>query len=667
MSAGQTVITYNGITITNCVTEQFSQEAVFDDSGTDLLFHKFTIEVTGFVTGLLLPVTNIPASQNRNSMFSTNFLSTLSPGDDGYPNPTLQEVAIRADLLEPRKEFVMRLGVMQNNPLGVMQNNPQTANPKFVDGTVLLWAKPYPPPAGPTSLPAWKSVSPASPGSIGQNTGSPVTADRSGYDLNNGPKCLSVSLHQITGNTIFHVRVRFEVCKLECDRNGQALHNNNGVLSNRWSVADDIDENFMTTRRFQGVLRVTTANLNAHEFRTLVVPPLQPGFYRKSMTFNVSEDGLKLAYSVIDRETVWSAPKPATKWHLNHKETSGGATGMTIGEATCELSGDRNTDDQRVLIKTAIAIVMSKLYFAGGNNAHIPEEMTVVTEYGNDAHKVSVYMRVSRVLMLHNFMGMMHETLGTGVLASDPNIAASPAAGYNPNLSRGSRPGDKIEVSGPITIATAWRAYLQSPCDEDHAIELARDAKPETPKPADTAYTLKISPASSIPDTPAGYISAEHQQFPYTYWEMQSLYDADQNNVALPIARSGQYLPQEATQAIVSLAPPTWKRIVRVSGTRVGKEPDLPKIPKTYTIPGPGPGRMAVLIGREKISAHPPAKTLDGKNLYRVDIDFQYALTHEPQPTDPLPIGFLPWQNNAVGYKLPATTFNVTSAKAGIS
>lgn len=636
MASGQTVIIYNGITLTNCITEQFSQEAVFDDSNTDLLFHKFTVEVTGFISGM-----GPSGSGLKNSVDGPS--SITSPADPAY-----QEVAIRAALLEPRKEFSMRVG----------------ASTLLQGGTLLLWAKPYPATVGPTPLPSWKSPSPQSPGTA---PGTPTVADRSGYDLNNGPKCLSVSLSQITGNTIFHVRVKFEICKLECDTHGQALSNNKGVLSNRWSVADDIDENFMTTRRFQGVLRVMTSNLNAHEFRTLVVPPLQAGFYRKSMTFNVSEDGLKLAYSVIDRETVWAAPKPATRWNLSHKESTGGGTAMTVGEATCDLWGDRNTDDQRILLKTALAIVMSKLYFAGGNNIHIPEELTAVTEYGTETHKVSVYMRVSRTLLLHNFMGMMHETLGTGISPANPNIAASPAAGYDPTLSRGARPGDKVEVSGPLSIATAWRAYLQSPCDTDHGIELARDATPETPNPPDTAYKLTVSPSSTIADTPAGYISADHKQFPYTYWEMQSLYEADENNVALPVARSSQYLPQQATQVIVSLGPPTWRRIIRISGTRVGKEPDMPQIPKSYAIPGPGTGRMAVLVGEKKISSHPPTKTLDGKNVYRVDIDFQYALTHEPRPSDPLPIGFLPWQNNAIGYKLPAASFSVVPTKSGIS
>lgn len=638
MPAGQTIITYNGITITNCVTEQFSQDAVFDDSGTDLLFHKFTIEATGFISG------HGPTSAGlRNSVDGPT--SVISPADPAY-----QEVAIRAALLEPRKEFTMRVG-------GTFSNT------GISGGTLLLRVMPYQQTTGPTPLASWKSASPGSPPGL---PGNPVVGDRGGYDLNNGPKCLSVSLTQITGNTLFRVRVRFEVCKLECDQHGQAIRNNSGVLSNRWSVADDIDENFMTTRRFQGVLRVMTANVNAHEFRTLVVPPLQPGFYRKSMAFNVSEDGLKLAYTVIDRETVWSAPKPATKWYLSHKETTGGSTAMCIGEATCQLWGDRNTDDQRVLLKTALSVVQSKLFFAGGPET-IPQELTATTEYGSDSHTVIVYMRVMRPLVLHQFMGMMHETLGTGLSPANPFIAASPAAGYDPNKSRGSRPGDKIEVSGPLEITTAWRAYLQSPCDEEHALDLARNATPETPKGIDVEYTLNVSPSSSIPDTPLGYINPEHETFPYTYWDMQSLYTSQQNRVAMPIARSSNYLPAQATQAVATLSPPTWRRVIRCSGIRVGKEPAMPKFPVSYTLPGPGTGRKATMVGDKKISVHPPTKTLDGKNMYRIDVDLEYALTHEPQPTDSLPVGFLPWQNNSIGYKLPASSFSVAPVTAGIS
>ena len=115
------------------------------------------------------------------------------------------------------------------------------------------------------------------------------------------------------------MEAEFEICKLECDEFGNA-YNTSGVLNNRWSVIDDIDGNFRTTRKWSGVLRAATSTINANSFRGFVVPPLQPGLYRDSMSFRVSEDGLNLRYEITDIEAFFSPPAPATKWSMEHTE-----------------------------------------------------------------------------------------------------------------------------------------------------------------------------------------------------------------------------------------------------------------------------------------------------------------------------------------------------------
>ncbi|MGH7743988.1 MAG: hypothetical protein ACREQ5_04110, partial [Candidatus Dormibacteria bacterium] len=51
MSTG-TDVTYGTVTIASCQTLRFAQEAVYDDSGTDLLYQKFLIRVQGYIYNL---------------------------------------------------------------------------------------------------------------------------------------------------------------------------------------------------------------------------------------------------------------------------------------------------------------------------------------------------------------------------------------------------------------------------------------------------------------------------------------------------------------------------------------------------------------------------------------------------------------------------------------
>lgn len=122
MPNGQTLITYNEVELTNCVTEQFAQEAVFDPSGTDLLYHKFTVTVTGYCIG-----------DNRSSNYTIDSFRKFAPGGQlptsgDSPNPTVGEVWIRSHLEKPRHDFEMRTGV-ERHPDGT----PDTST-----GSVLL-------------------------------------------------------------------------------------------------------------------------------------------------------------------------------------------------------------------------------------------------------------------------------------------------------------------------------------------------------------------------------------------------------------------------------------------------------------------------------------------------------------------------------------------------
>ena len=116
MAAGQTVVTYGEMTITNCLTQPggFAQEVVFDESDTDMVYYKFTVRVTGHMHGMpgIITVGTLPNYGNGSASKS--------------------ESAVRY-LVAPRKTFTMRMGCDQN------QNGGTVIEPSALRGCTIRW------------------------------------------------------------------------------------------------------------------------------------------------------------------------------------------------------------------------------------------------------------------------------------------------------------------------------------------------------------------------------------------------------------------------------------------------------------------------------------------------------------------------------------------------
>jgi len=160
MAAQQTgtTLVYNGVEIRKCLTRNFRQENVYDQSNSDLLFHRFTVTVVGYVHG----------TQN----FTT--VGIVPPGFS-TSDATVNQRIIRALLLEPRKRFDMSVG----------------------DETLL-------------------SCAPRITGPDDQKIDNNVHKG----DLDSGPKPKHCNVTMIAGTRMYQVEYEIEICKLECASNG---------------------------------------------------------------------------------------------------------------------------------------------------------------------------------------------------------------------------------------------------------------------------------------------------------------------------------------------------------------------------------------------------------------------------------------------------------------
>ena len=539
----KTIVQYNGITLHNVLTRSFSQEAVYDDSHTDLLYQKFTIRVVAYVHGL--------------SNSTTVRTEPISPNASAVPT----HILIRHKLMEPRGDFRFTVG------------------------------------------------------------GLDLLIDDSPSDRNNGPKPLRCDITHLAGSGVFRVEFEIEICKLECAYD----QNSAGVLSNRWSVDDEINADWYIRRTVRGRLRLARADLNPQAFRGWVVPPLLNGFRRESMTFTSTPDGLNLDYIIADQQIHASSPSPATTWEATHTESTG--DGVTcFGEINVTLHGPAGAD-KKVLIQLAAQIMEAKLGVAKDNfesKKYMLEQAAIV----DHLHENSIEFR-ARVKRAEgsDFFGIIGEELGKPLALQN----------YNPHKS-------PVPASAAMASpAGLFACYLQSPCNDQHRIQQAT-ATANTGIDGDRTETAITYYTGDLPSTHSTQYTYEHRTNLYTHYRIFSKYVVNQNKLQLPIAAGSSNLSDGPSAVFVRLAPATAKRIIDLEADRVG---DWPGVIAFQDYEDGALGRAHLL--KHSLDTEPPQITADGiTRMYVVKAHYEFGLERAPAPGQMKSLA-LPWQLVATG------------------
>lgn len=576
----KTTLTYNGITLNHCLTKVFDQEAVYDDSGTDYLYTRFRLSVVGFIHAFG------DVAFNGSSEFTGPGATPVQEGGSA----SIQEVYVRHALMEPRKRLVYR----------------------FWDGAEpILDAE-------------------------------PATDSRfKDCDVNNGPKPESLRLTRIVADRNFRAEYTIVVCKVECFENG-ADASRGAVLNNRWRCTDQVDGNWYTTRTTEGKLTLSTSYVNPHSFRHIALPRLSSGFKREAMHFVASEDGLHLAYTIVDREVPFAAPHPATSWSVSHTETVGsGMLGM--GECAVRLDGPRNANKAK-MISIAAAIIAHKLAV---RTASIVKLFSITDLSGDSVNAIEARANVQHLPTpkanddpiltnqdITDLLGRVGKRIGRPVTDQiSPDMA-----GYNPDISRA--PGPR----GPIDVIQALSTHLQSACDlDDHSHQELGIAANDPPDRGQDTTTITASVVPTPEDVPSPRLSTDHTQALYTYFQAVSQYRFDSLKVAMPVGRNrGATSGADVDTTVVRLGPKQCRRTLRISVERVGKPPQLP-VPETYADEN---GIRNSLMDYD-IHPHAVDLTADGQEIHRIEAEYVFALSRAPSNTEQLRLPSVPWLSSS--------------------
>lgn len=610
-----TWIRYGEVTLKNVLIRSWQSEPVFDDSDTDLRCMRHVITVSAHVvsTENYSDATARPQPTNRIGVWIDND-NDASPDDE--QKAVLHFNNVKGLLLQPRKYFRLDMGV------------PLTG---AATGTTMLEVQPMEPRAG-----YW-----------------------TGYDLRNGPKPRSCTVTKVISDKVLAVDWTIEVNVLICDKEGEGPDRTSTVLTNRWTVEDDIDGNFATTRTISGRMTISNGNLTPHTFRGLVVPRLQPGFRRESMRFVSSKDGLELDYTIRDREIGYSAPKPATSWSLRHTESAG--DGM-MARASCQVSLRSHRDiSHHDLILVAMRCIQSKCFVDLHFDQFIVEDLQLTDYYGDDGHGVEASARVRRAPGGERLadgqlkaVRIITKEIGRPIEAADLQ-----PDDYDRNRSYGGYDTDDIHVEGRLTFQAAFATYLQTPCDDNHAIGTSGEQAVEEDRY--DRGVVEITSASvdgDLPTQPETQLHASHVEYPYATYRVESKYLTDDHTVGLPIAAQlpassststgGSGMGSTKTQSFVMLSPPTSRRIMRIEAQRVGRQPSIPDMPREYDYQVNGVPAKAHRLSFV-LSPQSPERTSQGGMVYTTLAEAQYGMEIVADVLNQdLPIGPLPWLDDAI-------------------
>ena len=624
-----TTIIYNDVILRDCETKSFEQRIEYDESNTDLMYSRFRIRVAS----------TLAATRYPDQSFGIH-----PPSGD---TATQRQKLIQKLLSQPRKDFWMLIdsGVanerMKPSELAALASPLNTG----VDDHLLIST------GSPDGL---MSLHPLS-----SQYGSGDTVARIDViDVENGPKPTSVNVTEIIGGRTFRVEFEIEICRKLCVAGndtqppyeiwGNIVPTGSLVLSNRWTIDESKDEDWITTRVLQGTLRVANKAIWPHLMRAVCVPPLLRGYKRTRQSFVDDPTGLILKYRIEDQQAHAAPPWPAIKWNAHHAESASGPNGSILtGEISIRLTGPPGVDKVQ-LIGAAGKIANDRIRGLSptidgdgrANYSTIINSASVVNVLNEPVIELRVNARYTDKDQKKNLMIRINEMgrpLTTLVESADPRYQVE---GYDPRIWPVPLPYDSLEPAG------IFACYLQHPCSVWHAVPggvlPGSQGTPTRPVVADSGYPDADLYSSSHdlpdeddflkdgPDTD-GNAPEDIFSFPYHFVDLENRYLTHNGWSQLPYADTD---PNAAkTALLVQLHGRISKRVLTVTASRDGEMPLIPALTEDIT----DHNGIREVMESSSIAVKAPELTAGGTNRrYAVECVYVYLLERAPRLTEKL-------------------------------
>lgn len=578
-----TTITYNGVLIKDVLTDGIEATAAKDSTGVDQAGVRYVCNFSGVVH---------QAAQDK--------MGKKLPSFRGGLQELLQA------LMKDRRRFTMKIGGQT-----VIDVGPGAAEPNAPKNQVMT--------------------------------------DLDMSDIANGPMT-HVQVMKITAGISAIIRFTIEYTIPNCGgpttvsttRGRQAVNNRTGLVNFRFWIAEDVDcVTWLTTRTYQGRIRVAHKNIAPHQLaRTVTIPPLQDGFQRRIVQWHESADGLHLDFTFQDVERIAAAPwnrfanVGATAWEgtLTASTQSMGATGLL--DLKFSLTGPKTTSKPD-LIAIGFLVCQSKV--------KLIEAIQGVSQKRASAFLESLAVTEDLAENRVSFDCQVRHTGDSNMIAGLLSVGADQVLGrplgnlginYNPE--KHFNPGPSAGVGG------LFLSVLQTPCAP------AKMPNPQTPKErryqsSSNRSSDQDSYANGRLNVSRSNVSQSHLEAIYLEYQMDS--DLQFHTGQIGLATGAANGSRADTMAIVSLHRPTCTREIRIDASRLDATPELPDFSRSFLDFN---GIRHTPIGEPDLVASVPQLSADSRNfLHRVQLTVRYAMSRAPRAGETLPVGTLPYRTSS--------------------
>lgn len=661
----ETCLTYNGVFLRNVQTLSLEETPVMDESGQQHIYNLVRLKVQGYFTK-----DNPRANAGRGASLGI----WPNMGEPASANPKDQNGADRQFhflsyfLNEPRK----RLSYAVNYENSGSQNLLFSVLPGWVD----LTADPIP------------QEEAAEPPLVGPQLPNLPLREMSGWhDLHGGPFPKNVSITQIANNMVF--RVEFEVefaiapwcfkstnsdqpvstlifgqdinpavdingqIKTEQDEREFGAHKKLGVLSNRWSCVDRLDNSSYLIRTYAGTVRLANPHWNPNDYRCLTLPPLVPGMRRESIEYRASEDGLKLQYTIVDKEVTITPPEGCSDIKIRHQEAAVDMGAKIEFNLQVSLRAEKD-GSLYALHRIAAAIVESRLNL---NIANATEFGTYVSRYdvtadqGSDEHfGLVVVVQGFRNKLDGDRDGIINAGLvnmSNRTLKRQANIPGTVMQDYYNQLAKGNRENEQPNYEGVVPAISALHAAISTRCTNAYGADASVDSSETAVDRYQRVIELQewvndyvvedLFPGISVEildelnDIRDPSFSSATYSNVYTDYRISSKYGSAGLIVQLPVAKTNT-LTGFANAAFVSIGPVQQTRTVRVEAERVGANPRLPSPVAAFYSGSYGDGTYTNhKLLNMTVSHENPIPAPAGPNLvYTSRVEYIYGMDNVP-------------------------------------
>jgi hypothetical protein len=467
-----------------------------------------------------------------------------------------------------------------------------------------------------------------------------VTAQLDRMDISHGPKCSVTVLKVVSGySATIRFRVEFTVPNLDGKSNRSSL-SQAGLLNLRYWVAEDLDSKMMTSRTYQGVLRVLHKGISPHALaRMAAIPPLQKGFKRRAISLHESADGLTLNFTFQDVEIEAAAPwSPyggfgATDWNGSWSLSTSSPNIATISELQFSLEGPKSTHKNQLLFlamkiveaKTHAISLFSKGTISSGTlyGSAFLEQFSIREELAEN--QISVMCRIRHTASKEQLLRLFAP-------GGNLNFGPLPPMGIGYDPDRAFAPNQTASLAGLFLSALQTPNYPAS----------MPTATGKSEKPVKTESKDSGGAASGGGSLGSGgtAVSPDHINAQYLDYLIHSEMHVSSGKIALATGASAN--SSAASAAIVNLHRPMAMRTIALEATRIDQPPVLPDFSKDFADSN---GIAHKAYGEAVVGADTPQLSADDRRLlYRVNMSMQYSLSRPPKAGDSIPLGAVPYR-----------------------